>query len=497
MRTHLLLLITAMLFSTATVFAQGGTTGPLTWNISNGTLTINGEGDMPNYSNVGSAYAPWYQYRESINTVDIKVGVTSIGDCAFSDCTNLSSIIIPNGVKRIGVYAFDYCKNMTSITLPNSVIWIEALAFAACTGLDSIKIPENVISIGDDAFGTCTGLISVIIPNSVTNIGRGAFSGCASLISIAIPDGVKNIGSLAFAACTNLTSATISKSVSNIGTGAFAGCTTLLSIDVESENNSYASEDGVLFNKSKTTLLHYPAGKKTDTYVIPNSVTWIGQDAFRHCTNLTSAIISNSITSIEDFTFDGCTSLASVIIPNGVTRIGSTAFCGCTSLTSVTIPNSVKKIESWAFGYCKNLTLITNLNPVPVDIHFSVFEGVYKSACTLEVPISSVSAYKNVPIWKEFNIVGIEVGIETIELEAIKIYPNPTTGELRIEVADQVCNDGELGIKIFDAYGKVLHSHTALMSPKNTLDISHLPTGIYFVKISTATGEVVKKIAKK
>ena len=108
-------------------------------------------------------------------------------------------------------------------------------------------------------------------------------------------------------------------------------------------NSAYSSVDGVLFNKSQTTLIQYPGGK-AGSYTIPNSVTSIGFAAFAGCTSLTSVTIPNSVTSIGGYAFSGCTSLTSVTIPNSVTSIGDATFSGCTSLTSVTIPNSVTSI---------------------------------------------------------------------------------------------------------------------------------------------------------
>ena len=121
MKRHLLLLITAMLFSTATAFAQGGTTGPLTWSINDGTLIISGTGTMPDY-NFWDNRSPWYEYRESFN-----------------------ACIIETGVVNVGKFAFDGCYNLTSITLSNSILLIDEGGFRDC-GLSSIYIPSSITS---------------------------------------------------------------------------------------------------------------------------------------------------------------------------------------------------------------------------------------------------------------------------------------------------------------------------------------------------------------
>jgi len=196
----------------------------------------------------------------------------------------------------------------------------------------------------------------------VTSIGGWAFSGCTSLTSITIPNSVTSIGEYAFYE-SGLTSVTIPNSVTSIGSAAFADCP-LTAINVDTANTAYSSQDGVLYNKAKTTLIQYPKGKTSVSFTIPNSVTSIGVGAFWNCTSLTSVTIPNSVTSIGLQAFSGCTSLASVTIPNSVTSIGNQAFSGCTSLASVTIPNSVTIIDNYAFSGCTSLTSVTIPNSV-------------------------------------------------------------------------------------------------------------------------------------
>ena len=204
------------------------------------------------------------------------------------------------------------------------------------TNIESVSIEDGVTSIGESAFDSCTSLTSVTIPNSVTSIGDSAFLRCASLISITIPN-----------------------SVTSIGWRAFENCTSLTSIEVLENNKNYSSLDGVLFNKDKSKLITYPAGKADSEYAIPNSVTSIGYSAFENCTSLTSITIPNSVTSIGGSAFYGCTSLASITIPNDVTSIGYGVFQGCTRLTSITMPDSVTSIGEDAFRSCTSLTSIT------------------------------------------------------------------------------------------------------------------------------------------
>ena len=387
-----------------------GTTGNLNWTLnSDGTLNISGVGEMPNYFyniHIPELWPPWP--IDSIKAVVIKDGITSIGNGAFFN-TALTSVTIPNSVVYIGIEAFAQCRSLTSVTIPNSVTFIEnnaftdcrALtsliignsvksigngAFGGCRALTSVTIPNSVITIGDEAFVECRALTSLTIGNSVTSIGNTAFRMCYNLTSVIIPNSVKSIGNWAFSVCTGLTSVTISSSVTYLGECAFLGCSGLTSIDVVNSNTSYSSETGVLFNKTKTTLIQYPEGKTGAYYTIPNSVKSIG-----------------------DWCFSGCIGLSSITIPNSVTSIGIAAFTDCNLLTSITIPNSVTSISNLAFRRCTALNEIINESVTPQEIEADVFSSTDISTCTLRVQAASLDAYRNAPVWRDFgNIVAIE-----------------------------------------------------------------------------------------
>ena len=356
------LLVLCLIFSLLPVSAfadtaKSGTCGDnLTWTLQDGVLTISGTGNMKNYSmqKVNDKYittAPWGEYYDTIKSVVIEAGVTSIGDYAFYKCSSLASVTIPDSVTSIGSSAFSFCSSLASVTIPDSVTTIGDWAFYNCSSLTSVTIPDSVTSIGSSVFYNCSSLASVTIPDSVTSIGERAFCDCSSLASVTIPDSVTSIGSSAFRGCSSLASVTIPDSVTSIGGGAFCDCSSLASVTIP---NGVTSIGGSVFYGCSSLA----------SVTIPNSVTSIGNSAFYGCSSLASVTIPDSVTSIGDYAFSGCSSLASMTIPDSVTSIGSSAFRGCSSLASVTIPDSVTSIGSSVFEGCISLASVTILDSV-------------------------------------------------------------------------------------------------------------------------------------
>ena len=186
------LLVLCLIFSLLPVSAfadtaKSGTCGDnLTWTLQDGVLTISGTGNMKNYSmqKVNDKYittAPWGEYYDTIKSVVIEAGVTSIGDYAFYKCSSLASVTIPDSVTSIGSSAFSFCSSLASVTIPDSVTTIGDWAFYNCSSLTSVTIPDSVTSIGSSVFYNCSSLASVTIPDSVTSIGDYAFYKCSKL----------------------------------------------------------------------------------------------------------------------------------------------------------------------------------------------------------------------------------------------------------------------------------------------------------------------------
>ena len=310
----------------------------------------------------------------------------------------------------------------------------------------------SVTKIDGEAFRNCSHLTSVTIPNTVTTISVDAFMDCSSLVSVTIPNQVSSIDFAAFAFCSQLTSINIPESVVSISGNAFSGCVGLTEIKVESDNAKYSSENGILFNKDKTTVICYPAGKTTPSYTIPNtveyignnafdrcklttltipnSVTRIGQDAFQYCKCLTSITIPNSVTIIGDEAFEGCSGLTSITIPNSVTSIGDEAFFGCSGLTSVTIPNSVTSIGTYAFSNCRNLKQIVCYATYETGLPtIGQFAFSYTSEnCMVTVLCGQSQNYKDSDWGKYTNFTFVEDLLYEFTVEA----NNPEMGSVEI-----------------------------------------------------------------
>ena len=308
----------------------------------------------------------------------VKEGTRIICNSAFWYCLSLSEIVIPNSVTSIGDLAFSFCSSLAEVVIPNSIVCINGNPFWYWNGkleclspsfvyennilfnkdksriisfrnqnLTSYVIPNNVTRIGDRAFSFYSSLAEVVIPNSVTRIGDSAFEGCSSLAEVIIPDSITGIGDRAFSFCSSLAEVIIPNSVTNIGKGAFQLCSSLAEVVIPNSvvcingnpfhgwngkldclSLSFVYEDNILFNKDKSRIISF-RNQELTSYVIPNSVTRIGDYAFSSCSSLVEVVIPNSVTRIGDYAFLHCSSLSSIVIPVSVTIIGSYAFAGC------------------------------------------------------------------------------------------------------------------------------------------------------------------------
>jgi len=354
-----------------------------------------------------------FSYCSNLTSITIPDGVISIGNSAFYGCTKLTSITIPDGVTNIESYTFYGCSNLTSITIPNSVVsvgegafrntnlpiennirYADTWAVEVTNGSSTYTLRDNTTGIADNMFQYYSDMTKITLPNGLKHIGKYAFQRCYDLTSLTIPNSMKSIGEAAFMDCWSVTSVTIPSSVTNIGERAFTGGGNRTSIVVDAGNTVYDSR-GNCNAIICTETNHLIAG--CSTTIIPNSVASIGEYAFMTC------------------------GITSVSIPNGVTCIKEGAFAN-SSLTSIVIPCSVTSIEKYAFTHCRKLTTITCRNTVPPTCEMYAFENVNTATCTLEVPLTSISTYRETSPWSGFNISAIVP--QTLVLNDGEVFEN-------------------------------------------------------------------------
>ena len=422
-----------------------------------------------------NANNPVYDSREGCNAIvesasnTLVVGcketfipnsVTSIGQCAFYGCSELTSLVVPNSVTNIDDYAMHSCSSLTNFVIPNSVKRIGKFAFNGCSSISQIVIPHSVVRMGTGVFIKCNSLkrISVdasnlvydsregcnaivetasntllvgckesSIPNSVKTIGEGAFYGCLELESIEIGNSVETIGQSAFSNCSSLASLVLPNSVETIGDYAFYGCSALTRL------------------------------------VLPNSITSIGRSVVYACSSLTDLVIPQSVTSIGDYAINRCSSLKSISIPNSVETIGYAAFYGCSELMSVEMGNSVTTIGYGGFGGCTKLESVKMLGEVPPTAFDNTFSNY---DATLYVPVGASNTYRAADVWQNFSLIEEfeTTGIEDINAIAGKDVTVYTTS-------------GTLVLRVPNYNGEPLP----------------LPTGVYVVRTGNASKKVVVK----
>ena len=314
--------------------------------------------------------------------IDLPSTVTTIAKAAFHGCASITSVDIPQTVKDVGVRAFYGCKKLTGIVLPEGVTCIGDSMFYSCSSMTNVTLPQTATSIGVNAFYHCNLLKSITLPDAVEVIGERAFNLCYGMTTVTTPANLKRIDYRAFDNCTKLKAFTLPASLTLLDSLAFCGCSEMRRIDVAEGNTVYCSVDGVVFDKDMTTLLCCPAGKLGD-YIMPASVTTIG-----------------------DYGFYYCRSLLSIMLPLSLKTIGNHAFRFCSSLKTIALPPNLVDIQHDAFSQCLALKSFLCYAPNVPHILSSTFNANnYK--VPLYVPENGLNDYQNADYWKKFNIMPI------------------------------------------------------------------------------------------
>lgn len=294
-----------------------GVSGNISWALDNGVLTLSGTGRMNDYAAGG---APWADLRDSIQSVRVAEGITTVGANAFAGCTALTEVQLPESVTYIGAGAFSGCTALAGIELPETVVTLDDQAFSGCTALCEITLPAGLLGLGEAAFSGCRALTDISIPGNVEEIGRSAFSNCSQLSRVDIGDGVESIGAYAFSGCTALNRVTVPDSVTEIGAWAFYRCTGLVSVELSEK------------------------------------LEVLADNIFSGCTELNAVTLPDGLREIGISAFRGCEELAELTFPEGVRKIGASAFYGCVRLRAAQLPEALQSLGKWAFRGCSRLT---------------------------------------------------------------------------------------------------------------------------------------------
>lgn len=398
----------------------------------------------------------------NLTSIVIPPTVTDIGYGCFSGCTSLTSIDIPPSVTNIRTKAFYGCKSLTSIELPLGLTTIQESTFSGCNGLNSITIPPTIVSINSEAFFECTQLQSVVMPASVTSIGMDAFYNCSSLSSVVISSSVTTISMSAFFGCSGLTSLTIPSSVNRIEEGAFFGCINLTSI--------YANNNTPI-DLTRAASVFYDVNKEACKLYVPygSSQLYAAAAEWKYFTNIIEmAKLKLSETTANVEAAQGST--ATVEITSDVIW---TASCNQPWLT----------VNPASGNGSNKLAFIANANSSP-------------AARTAIVTFNATGAYSQTILITQQTI---STGLNETDqnIAQFKCYPNPFMGEMTIEIQNP--QQAKITVDIYNMAGQRIknlaigntNEHLNLMWNGTNEGGQQVQTGVYICKVNNQSRQMI------
>ena len=318
----------------------------------------------------------------------------------------------------------------------------------------SLTLPDNITIIGDFAFENAE--FDIYLGNGVKEIGEGAFKGCKALKIGQLPECLEAIGKEAFRHSGLGGVVKIPKSVVELGDGVFAECEDLEGFSIDSDNQTFSVDEGVLYDKNGLHLIQYPAGKTDDSYSVPSHVIDVGEAGFAGNRYLKSVFFSNNHTSLSSGVFYNCTALESVVLPDGLDIIADGLFYNCSSLKEVCIPKGVMVMENHCFWGCDNLQKIISFPQVPPMMEDEVFSSDDMMICT---HYSCLDLYRLADQWSAFSTF---LPISELSVDEMSVYP---LGSRQLDI---ILETSQLGILSFDKIDFTLNLPVGFALAKNS-----------------------------
>lgn len=347
---------------------------------------------QPTEDNVIASYM--FTGLTTLTTLKLPTNITKIEKFAFAGCSNLTECVIPESVTTIGDNAFAQCSKLKTIAIPSAVTSLGVAAFKGCEAVTNVTFAQGIQlgKIGKEVFSNNSSLTTITLPQSVTEIGDRAFYENYSLTSITFPSGLTSIGVSAFETCPELT--TLPKfpsSLENIEDKAFLN-TSVTAFTVSSANDYYTSEDGILYDIDKVSLVLYPAGRVSETLNIPETVSSIAKYAFAYAKNLKSIELPSGLTNINDsaFVFSKLTSVTTLASNLAIAKY---AFSNCLNLTTVDFKGAIASIGDYAFQNDRKLSTVKFVGTSIPDFGKYVFTPKAVEL-KIHVPSGYVDKYK-------------------------------------------------------------------------------------------------------
>lgn len=318
------------------------------------------------------------------------VSMTTTEALMLSDPGELSQLLADDRYTYDNI-SVSGCLNGDDIALLRDMMGRDRDGNATPGRLRSINLADATIVEGGGTYA-----YSRYTKNNV--VGYGMFADCVNVENIVLPDSVVTVEKDAFRNCSSLVTVTIPSAVSDIVPS--SGCTSLEEISVVSANDNYCSIDGVLFNGDATSIVWFPIGKKGE-YSLPVSVTSVGTYAFQYC-SISRFSLPEGVSSLGmgAFLHSG---VEEVHLPSTLRSIPTSAFQYCEKLKEVYIGSATDQVSAYAFDGCPLTDIYVSafFPPVCYDDTFKSSVDLF-SMCTLHVPESSLSLYRNAKGWKQF-----------------------------------------------------------------------------------------------